>query len=365
LKRARALKWVAGLLVLVGIVLAVLRGLSPSPSGPISSSYATTSEGLSAYARLLADTGHTVTQLRTPPARATLDPGKTLVMLDPNLVLPADVTALKSFIAAGGRLIAGGRDPGAWLSELLPGAPQWSPTGASSAANIVPVPETAEVSLVQTAGAGSWSDPRGTLPALGQPSASLLTVVSVRKGRIALLADASPLQNGLLAEADDAALGLALAGPRGRPVTFEEGVHGYGARHGLAALPQRWKWALIGLALAALIAVAARIRRLGPPEPPAPAALPPRRAYVEALAVALGRTRRPAAAAAGVHSHSRSLVMRRTGITGDADSEEIAAAAHRLGLDPEEVRVVAGAKLSDGDLLVAGRALAKLSGAHA
>src|SRR5207237_9769608 len=93
---------------------------------------------------------------------------------------------------------------------------------------------------------------------------SLLLVARAGRGRVALLADASPLQNRLLARADDAELGLALAG--GRPVAFVESVHGYGRATGVAAIPHSWLVAFAGLGLAALLLIWARGRRPGPPE---------------------------------------------------------------------------------------------------
>ena len=107
------------------------------------------------------------------------------------------------------------------------------------------------------------------------------------RGRIVLLADSSPLQNRLLGEADNAAFALALSG-RG-PLTFVESVHGYGPQRGLAALPARFGWALIGLLLAALVFMVARGRRLGPPERERRELPPPRRAYVDALAATMAR----------------------------------------------------------------------------
>ena len=51
------------------------------------------------------------------------------------------------------------------------------------------------------------------------------------------------------------------------------------------------KWALIGLALTALVAVWAAGRRFGPPEDPDTEPPPPRVAYVDALAAALVRAK--------------------------------------------------------------------------
>ncbi len=358
----RALKRVLIAVGLLALVALVIDQLTPGRSGPTSSSYATASDGLAAYADLLSLGGHPVTRLRSAPARANLDPHTTVVLLDPEIVVQADVAALRRFVSSGGRLIAGGREPGAWLSELLADEPNWSSRGDTQNAPLLPVPETAGVSSVQSAGEGSWSSAQATLPVLGPADASLATVTNLGAGRIVLLADSSPLQNRLLASGENAAFGLDLAGAAGRPVAFEEAVHGYGQSSGLAALPTRWQWALVGLALAALAFVAARIRRLGPPQPTTDGGLPPRQEHVEALAAALGRTHKPGIAAGSVQQHARVLALRRAGLPPDADPAEVEQAAARLGLDPDESAAISAASLTDDEVLAAGRALAKLSG---
>ncbi len=103
----RAAKPVAAAVIGLALLAVVIDGFTPRSSGPPSSSYATSAEGLSAYAGLLSSAGHGVTRLRVLPSRAQLSPDETLVLLDPNLLLPGDLSALRTFVAAGGRLIAG------------------------------------------------------------------------------------------------------------------------------------------------------------------------------------------------------------------------------------------------------------------
>jgi Domain of unknown function (DUF4350) len=358
-RAARVAKGAGIAIVAFVAAAALINGFTPHASGPPSSSYATAADGLAGYASLLGRNGHPVIRLRTAPSHAALDPRDTLVFLDPEVVLREDVAAMRRFVIAGGRLIAGGREPETWVSELLGDSPAWSATGPARTGRLLPLAETSGVGTVDTAGEGSWSDAGATVPVVGEPGTSLLTVTRLGKGRIALLADPSPLQNRLLADADNAALGLALAGGQGRPVAFDEAAHGYGGKRGLGALPTRWKWTLIGLLVAALVAVAARIRRLGPPEPQAAPLLPPRRAHVEALASALSRTGRPGEAAAPVRRHARAQILRRAGLPATAADDAVRDAAERLGLSAEEIRAVTSG--ADGDLLEVGRASAKLT----
>jgi hypothetical protein len=359
--RRRVAKVIAFTLIGLAILATVVNEFTPHSGGTGSSSYATASDGLAGYAALLMKSGHPVSRLRTPPWHADLDLHATVVMLDPDVVLAKDVAALRSFVDAGGRLITGGNAPEAWLNELLGDGPEWTAKAPSGARTLVPVPETAGVQFVDTDGAGGFTQAGATLPVLGDAHQALATVVNLGAGRVVLLADSSPLQNHLLAQADDAAFGLAIAGAPGRPVSFEEAVHGYGEARGLAALPTRWKWALGGLLLAALVAVAARFRRLGPPEPTPVEPQPPRRAHVDALASALSRTGRPDEAAEPVQAQARTLVLTRARLTHGAGEAQIRAAGERLGLDEDEARAVAAPTLCEADVIPAGRALAKLS----
>src|SRR5439155_27082798 len=155
-------------------------------------------------------------------------------------------------------------------------------------------PEVAGVGAVRAAQLGSWREAGQFEPILAGEGERVLAVAGdVDAGRVVALADPSPVQNGLLAADDDAALALGLAGGRGRAVLLAGGPAGYGQAGGLAALPRRWRLALAGLGLAAAVWLLARSRRLGPPEDEARALPPPRWAYVEAVAATLARTRQP------------------------------------------------------------------------
>jgi hypothetical protein len=361
--------WRIVLLAVVAVVALNLLGgainaaTGGTPGGPRSSSYATGHDGLAAYHDLLDRSGHPTSRLRAQPGDDSLDPSAALVVLDPGSVGRSEARAIGRFVRAGGRLIAGGSSADEWLREIVPRPPAWRAGGGEVVAHrLATVPETAGVGAVRTAGDGVWRSAGGTHPALGARDA-ILTVAAVGEGRVALLADASPLQNRLLDQADNAALGLALAGPSGRRVVFAESVHGFGRETGLAALPTRWKWALVGLLLAAIAWVLSRIRRLGPAEDERRPLPPPRRAYVDAVAATLARTRSPSVAAERVKAAARANVARRAGLGPHPPDESIAAAAATLGLGEEDAAaLVRPARDADEDLLLAGRALALTNG---
>ena len=347
---ARAGLLVLALLVAVNAIGALLDALAPSPSGPASSSFATRSEGLAAWAELARRHHVTVHALCDSPADVALQ-GGTIAVMDGRLTRD-EARALRGFAERGGRVVAGG-PPGGWTATLLGERepPEWVSGGPKTATTTATAPETAGVAHVRTAGDGRWKQ--------AGPLGSLLLVRPAGRGRIVLLADSSPLQNRLLGQADNAALALALGG-RG-PLTFVESVHGYGPQRGLAALPARFGWALIGLLLAALVFMVARGRRLGPPERERRELAPPRRAYVDSLAATMARGRDREEAVGPVRAEARRRLARRAGIREDAPGDAWLEAARSAGLGDDEARALSGRAEDDEAVVATGRALATLA----
>jgi hypothetical protein len=225
---------VLALLAAINVVAAVIDAVAPSPSGPASSSFATRSQGLAAWASLAEREGLRVRALRDRPSEESLAGGGTVAIMDAGQLSGDEARALRAFAERGGRVVAGGA-PSAWTRTLLDGdPPPWEDDGPETARAVAGVPESAGVRRVRTGGNGRWTRRGAGQRVLAGDEGTLLLVARVGRGRIALLADSSPLQNRLLGEADNAALALALSG-RG-PLTFVESVHGYGPAGGLAAL---------------------------------------------------------------------------------------------------------------------------------
>jgi hypothetical protein len=365
--RATRLFLLAGAALLAMAALSsFLPGGGGQGGGSPSSSYSNRPGGVSAWAELLGRFGRRVERLRGDLDASLLDPAATVVVLDAPGLSDREAEALAGFVRAGGYLLAGGAGADGWLQTVVDGAPTLVEKGSRTAAPVgtPPAPEVEGVGNVRTAQLGSWRQPGTLEPILAGEGGRLLAVAgNFGAGRVVALADPSPLQNGLLAAEDNAALGLGLAGAHARPVFFAEGVHGYGQGEGLAALPRRWRLTLSGLGLAAGIWVVARSRRLGPPEDEARPLPPPRWAYVEAVTGTLVRTRRPHEAAEPVRHHARRLIARRAGLPPDAESDELYRAALRLGLSPEEAAAaLGGGPTDDTAILASGRALAHLTG---
>jgi uncharacterized protein DUF4350 len=343
--------------VAMNVIAIGVDALVPSPEGPRSSSFATSSPGLAAWKELAERSDREVIVVRERLTDSSLPSEGTVVVLDPDEFTRSEARTLRRFAEGGGRVIVGGLEPGPWIDEF--GARlDWEEGARADADILLAAPETGAATRLRTAGEGHWAAVSGALPIVSADGLPVAVVREVGEGRVVLLADPSPLQNRLLDEADNAAFALALAGDG--PLVFLEEPHGYGEATGLAALPGRFKWALILLCLAALLLIVARWPRLGPPDPEDEPLFPPRRAYVDALAATLAKTRDRGAAVESVRSAARDRLARRAALGRDADAEAWHAAARAAGLSDEEARALQD--VTDHDGIAAGRALAHLSG---
>jgi Domain of unknown function (DUF4350) len=353
-------------LIVIGVVvLAVLGGLralaeltrdDQRAQGPAGSSYAYGPYGASAYASLLRAAGHDVVRLRDRPRDLDLDPRLTVVVLWPDVISADDAAELRSFLERGGRLVAAGLQPGAWLPGVMPDPPVWASEPLGPTRPLAPVPETDGVRSLAAGFQGRFVATGSAVAAVGDGTDALAAVARVGRGRAVLLADPAPLLNSRLARRDDAAFALALAG-EGRTVAFVESVHGFGRASGWGAMPGRFRGALVLLALAGGVLMLARGRRLGPAQPAGRELAPARAAYADGLAGALVRTGPPAAAIAPVVEEARSLLLTPAG-SGD---DERLAAARRLGLSEEEARAIVLGATTRPAALAAARGLARIN----
>jgi hypothetical protein len=286
----------------------------------------------------------------------------TLMVLDPDFFGEDAAGVALQFVVNGGRLVIGGPSPGRYLAALRDDPPTWERERSPSFAGVAaPFDELDEVTPHDAnPDAGAFTEPGSSTPLVTADGNALLTSEAVGRGEVLFLADVSPLANSQLARADNAAFGLLLAGAAGRPVVFAEGVHGYGGESGLDAIPGRWQLALGGLALAALVLLWARGRRLGPPEAAERELPPARREYVDALAASLQRTGDRSAALAPVRDVVRAGIVARAGLPPDAPPAAVDHAAHGLGFAADERRAVVTGVRNDEDVMAIGRALARV-----
>ncbi len=351
---------VGGLIVVNLVAQALDRAVGgDQPGGATGSSYATAPDGLAAFSTLLTHYDYNVEQRRGALSKRPLPDNATVFVLDPLAVTDTDSVTLLQFVENGGRLVIGGEAP-FYLRHFRDRPPTWQRDGSTSWTQIGPM--FPNVHDIEASGLGAWSSPGSGRTIVGTDDRSLLTYERVGAGEMFFLADASPLENAYLGTGDNAAFGLALAGDPSRPVVFPEGTHGYGASRGLAALPNRWKIALILVALAALAFVWSRARRFGPPDRSARDLPPARAEYVQALSVTLERTHDQAGALLPAQRWARGRLAERAGLGVQPNDEELAHAARSFGCTSEETLALLAPVSDDASILALGRAVARVGG---
>lgn len=349
-----------GAVVVVELFLTLTSGLGGGRRGG-PSSYSTRQNGLAAYAELLASSGHAIERSRSTVDELDLPSDATLIVAESPLSND-EALAAADLVDRGGRVVFLGAQPEDIVRQVLGGEAEFNAGTAGVATVIVAVPETAGVNGVVSE---EWSvlDETGpAVPILAVDEHVVAAVAGVGDGRVVLVGSASPLLNVRLADADNAAFGLAIAGPTDRPVYFAEAGHTGSSGTGLAALPGEWKWALVLGLLATVLAMWAAGRRFGPPEDDARELPPPRKAYVDAVAATLVKTKQPDASLAPLRRAARERVARRAVLPPDATDEQLRRAAAELGLPPDEIDALFGAVTTDDKALAVGRAMARLGG---
>ncbi len=266
------------------------------PGGPTSSSFATAPDGAAAYAELLERFDRPVIRLREAPSEADLSPESTLVLLDAEGLTRDDWLAAKVHLREGGRVVYAGDDV-AWLSEV-DGDLAWRERFAGTGRVPPGATGLGDVSTVKADARGVWLSDEGVLLETERGRGAIALRRAFGRGEIVLLSDASPLQNRLLASADNAAFGLAVAGPPGRSGRLRGELprlrRGERARRGADTLVVGVRWpAPRGARARARTGPAARSSGAARTPPPAGARGVRRGARDPARAHAAPRRRRP------------------------------------------------------------------------
>ena len=197
---------------------ALVDALAPSPSGPPSSSFATSRRGSRRGRSSRGATASGCARCATRPAERLARGAETVAVMD-----AGQLTRRRGAGAARVRRARRARDRG-WRAARLDRARCSAATSCRSGTTTGPRPRGAAAPRRRPPASRACGPPAtGAGRAPGAPSArsratrarSCSSARSVA-GRVALLADTSPLQNRLLGEADNAALALALERPRRR-----------------------------------------------------------------------------------------------------------------------------------------------------
>lgn len=352
---------VVGLVVAVNVTIAALDSATrgAETEGRDSDPGSTAPNGTSAWAELLERNGAEVSTSQI--GKGDFERGAVLVMLGIEELSSVEAARVRDVLSAGGRLLVGPESI-AWLQLVVDTPPTWSPGGAEIAQAVGDAQEVVGIGEVRSDGRGGWSalgSSRALLEGDGLEGNEVViaSVATVGRGSVVLLADPSIVANEHLDEADNAAFALQVTGDGRTIQLFEPETE---RSEGLAAVPDRWKLALVGLVLAFLVGAVARGRRVGPPDPPGTPRPPPRRSFVDAMGAALERTRRPGGALEPLRTHVRAELARRAGLAADASDEELRSAARRLGWPDDEIEAVVRPTTPD-TVLASGRALSRLA----
>ena len=141
-------------------------------------------------------------------------------------------------------------------------------------------------------------------------------------------------------------------------------MHGYGTSRGLAAIPDRWKVALLLVAVAALAFVWSRARRFGPPDRAARDLPPARAEYVQALSITLERTHDHAGALAPAQRWARARLAARAGLGRERRPTKSSRARRARSVAPsDEIAALLAPVSDDASVLALGRAVARVAAA--
>jgi hypothetical protein len=359
----RVVAAVVGAVVALNVGLVGLRSAigGGDPGGPVSSSLSTGAGGMEAFADLVDRFGHPVVRLTEPAQPGDVPAGATIVLADPGSLGEAEARVLLEATAAGGRLVLAGPATAPLLQAAL-GAPVGSVQVEPEDALVVvgdrspdPAAVTGSARTVAGDAGGRWEVDRSVrVHVVDGAERPVVLSAPVGTGEVVALADAALLHNRNLAEADNAALALGLAGGADRTVVFVESVHGFGER-GVDAAPAAWRWAAAGLALAFVAGLWWAGSRFGPPEPAARSLRPPRVDHVRAVAADLDRVgRTPAELVAPLLRDNRLHLADRLGVAPDASEAVFQAAARDAGLAPDLVASVLHDPADDAAALAVG-----------
>ncbi|MEV7420587.1 DUF4350 domain-containing protein [Streptomyces sp. NPDC089919] len=271
-RRFRGALAAAALLLAAGLVLAVLN--SGGEHGRLDPRSAD-AQGTRALAELLRDHGvQTRVVTGSAEALAATGPDTTLVVASPGLLTESQRAALRTAMdLSGGRTVLIGAGPTA-LDGLAPGV-----TAADAGRTAVldpgcPLPAAVSAGPATTGRGFGYATgapgATGCYPAGGLPTVLVLPATGHASGAdTVLLGSPEPLFNHRLDEQGNASLALQLLGTRphvtwylpnlGDPDAADQPRQGF-----LDLIPAGWSWALLQLALAAALAAAWRVHRLGP-----------------------------------------------------------------------------------------------------
>ncbi len=349
-------------LVIAALAIAAVMGPDPDHGPPLDPS-STAPDGAKAVVQTLAALGADVSVLAGAP-----DASRSTALLLDDTLLDADRDAISNWVAAGGTLVIG--DPysslnPADLGRLRPAGPATAELERGCAVGAL-----RDVRRVDTGDVIALRAPPGSTACFarsgtarpsdrgGEPLATEAWLVIVAQGRGTIVALGGPgaFTNARLGRQDNAVLAAALLAPRPgeRVAVIGPRPPGTGTRTLTDLVATRVRLALAQLALAFVVVVAWRSRRLGRPVVESQPVELAGSELVVAVGHLMQRARGSARAAEILRQDLRRTLAVRLGLAADAPCDQVADAATAWsGIKAERVReVLEGGNPSDEAALV-------------
>lgn len=325
----------AAIVFVLLIAGAVLFGANSQGNFNVPSTYSSASGGAKAAYLLLTDTGYKVERWERPLNQLPQSGKKTLVLAEPNEApTQEEREQLKSFLSAGGRVIATGMFAGTFLPEnnsipTVLGAATWKRATALSPSAITRA--APEIFLTSES---AWQSYSPAYPLYGDGDRTLVVEYPYGRGKVLWWASATPLTNAGLKQAGNLEFFLACLGGSQNTILWDEYIHGYRETLGASIAHSPAKWLAIQLLLLALAIVATFSRRSGPVYTPvADVRLSPME-FVETLG---GLYERAACASVAVdisYQRFRYWLTRRLGLGNNASLDQLhSAVRERWAID--------------------------------
>jgi hypothetical protein len=266
-KDRRLLLLCLGTALTLAVAIGFLLPSSNSNNNPLPSSYLSGQHGARAAYETLLRSGYPIDRWERPLAElaATAGPDTVVIFAEPLTREPANLKAVRQILERGGRVLA----TGFWGGFILPGAASDMPTTFNFAAckltpeGLDPLSGTGEVWMVPEA---TWKtgnpSHRVDYSCAGEPA---VVEFDWGKGHAVWWANATPLENGSLARANDLDLLLNSLGPReGHHFYWDESLHGEIRSTWSYASGPAWTMLWFGLLALGVLIVLSFSRRSGP-----------------------------------------------------------------------------------------------------
>ena len=313
---------VVGALALLLIVLSVVFGARRDEDAP--TTYSAASAGMKAAYQVLEAAGYRVGRWERPMDGLPLERATLVIAEPPISATDAERSAVRRFLAAGGRVVATGQMGASYLPDHRTEGDgvaglTWERVRAQAPSAI-----TRAAPAITLAPSATWDEPMLVTPLYADARGRRLVVAyPVGDGLAIWWASATPMTNAGLRESANLEFVIACLGGRDRQIYWNEYVHGHSAAAALAPPGNDLGWLAWQALFIVVVVLATYARRSGPIIPAlAETRLSPLE-FVRMLGALYERAGVASLAVAAASQRFRSQISRRLGIRTDAPVDVI------------------------------------------